>query len=351
MSAGPHMAGTRIAGTCDVTVVVPTHNRRPMLPQAIQSILRQRDVSIELVVVDDGSSDGTGPWLDQLAAADQRVKLVHHAVPRFISGARNAGMARATGRWVAFCDDDDIWAPDKLSAQLAALRASGARWACTGVAVVDEGLRIVGHHHVEGGQVLPSLLASNRIPTGSTVIAERDLLRDVGGFDPTLRGSEDWDFWIRLAQHSPVAAIDRPLIAYRLSRQSLSMNVPPMRESRLAIAKRYAALAAAHGVASDEAGHERYLARQLLRAGARREAASIFAALAFRHGRWRELPRVAAALIAPHLMDRIGQARASAAVPASWRRETELWLRPIRETAETAAHRPEAWTASRELEA
>ena len=183
------------------------------------------------------------------------------------------------------------------------------------------------------------------------MIAERDLLRDVGGFDPALRGSEDWDLWIRLAQHSPVAAVDRPLIAYRLSRQSLSMSVAPMRAGRLAIAERYAALAAAHGVASDEAGHERYLARQLLRAGARREAASILAALAFRHGRWRELPRVATALIAPRLMDRIGQARASAAVPASWRRETELWLRPIREAAEAAMQRPEAWVTARELEA
>ena len=351
MSAAPHMAGTRTAGTNDVSVVVPTHNRRLMLPRAIQSILRQRDVSIELIVVDDGSSDGTGPWLDRLAAADQRIKVVHHAVPRFISGARNAGIAQATGRWVAFCDDDDLWAPDKLSAQLAALRTSGARWACTGVAVVDEGLRIVGHHHVAGGEVLPALLASNRIPTGSTVIAACDLLRDAGGFDPGLRGSEDWDLWIRLAQHSPVAAVDRPLIAYRLSRQSLSMNIAPMRAGRLTIANRYAALAAAHGVASDEAGHERYLARQLLRAGARREAASIFATLAFRHCRWRELPRAAIALVAPRLMDGVGQARASAAVPPSWRRETELWLRPIREAAEAAAQRPQSWGAARELEA
>uniref|UniRef100_A0A9E7ZUQ9 Glycosyltransferase n=1 Tax=Bosea sp. NBC_00436 TaxID=2969620 RepID=A0A9E7ZUQ9_9HYPH len=332
----------------DVSVIVPTHNRRLMLPQAIQSILRQRDVSIELIVVDDGSNDGTGPWLNQLAIADQRVKVVHHAVPRLISGARNAGIARATGRWVAFCDDDDLWAPDKLSAQLAALRASGARWACTGVAVVDEGLRIVGHHHVEGGEVLPALLASNRIPTGSTVVAECDLLREVGGFDPALRGSEDWDFWIRLAQHSPVAAVDRPMIAYRLSRHSLSMNVAPMRASRLTIARRYAALAAAHGVASDEAGHERYLAKQLLRAGARREAAAIFAPLAFRHGRWRELPRAAAALIAPRTMDGIGQARAAAAVSASWCREAELSLDPIHAANGTEWHRAE--TRNRALE-
>lgn len=335
----------------DVTVIVPTHNRRQILPQAVHSILRQHGVSIELVVVNDGSTDETGPWLDRLAATDHRVKVVHHPQPRFISGARNAGIACATGRWVAFCDDDDLWAPDKLATQLAALRTSSARWGCTGVAVVDEDLQVVGHYHVKGGEVLAALLQSNGIPTGSSVIVERRLVREVGGFDLALRGSEDWDLWIKLAQHSALAAVDRPLIAYRLGRQSLSMNVNPMRAGRLVIARRYAALAAAHGVESDEAGHERYLAKQLLRAGARWRAASIFGALAFRHHRWRELPRVAAALIAPQMTDRIGQARASAAVPAAWRQESETWLRPIREANQTDVRRSRAWTAARELEA
>lgn len=335
----------------DVSVVVPTHDRRQILPQAVQSILRQQGAAIELIVVDDGSTDGTGPWLDRLAAADARVKVVHHSEPRFVSGARNAGIARAAGRWIAFCDDDDLWAPDKLAAQLAAMRSSAARWACTGVAVVDENLRIIGHHHVAGGDVLARLLESNRIPTGSTVIAERELLQDVGGFDPALRGSEDWDLWIRLARHSPLAAVDRPLIAYRLGRGSLSMNIQPMRAGRLAIAARYAALAAACGVAPDEAGHERYLARQLLRGGARRQAAFLFAALAFRHGRWREVPRAAAALLAPRMTDRIGQARAAAAVPAPWRQEVEHWLQPIREASEATPQHSGDWGMARGLEA
>lgn len=335
----------------DVTVIVPTHNRRRILPQAVHSILRQQGVSIELIAVDDGSTDETGAWLDRLAAGDARVRVVHHAQPRFISGARNAGIAQAAGRWVAFCDDDDLWAPDKLATQLAAMRASSARWACTGIVAVDEDLAVIGHGHVKGGDVLAGLLESNGIPTGSTVIAEHDLVRDVGGFDPALRGSEDWDLWIRLAQHSPLAAVDRPLVAYRLSRQSLSMDVGPMRAGRLVIAERYAALAARHGVASDEAGHERYLAKQLLRAGARWRAASIFTSLAVRHGRWRELPRVAAALIAPRATDRIGQARAAAAVPALWRQEVELWLRPIREAGRAGEQRNPIWTGAREMEA
>lgn len=321
----------------DVTVVVPTHNRRQLVPQAIASILQQRGVSIELVVVDDGSTDGTGPWLDRIAAEDARIKVIHHARPRFISTARNVGIAHASGRWVAFCDDDDFWAPDKLTTQLGALRTSSARWGCTGVVVVDERLEIIGHHNVEGGEVLADLLEANTIPTGSSTIAELSLLREVGGFDPALPGSEDWDMWIRLAQHSPLAAADRPLIAYRLGLQTLSMDVHRMRTGRSIIVERYAALATECGARPGEAMHERYLAKQLLRAGSRRQAASIFTTLAFKHRRWRELPRAAAALVAPRLTDQLGRTRAAAAVPAAWRREAEVWLAPIRDASRTAA--------------
>jgi glycosyltransferase involved in cell wall biosynthesis len=315
----------------DVTVVVPTHNRRQLLSQAVHSILRQRGVAIELIVVNDGSTDGTDVWLERVMAKDARVKAVHHARPRFVSRARNAGIALARGRWVAFCDDDDLWAPNKLAEQLNALRASPSRWSCTGVVVVDDRLEIVGHHHVQGGDVLANLLMTNGIPTGSSVMVERSLLEETGGFDPTLQGSEDWDLWIRLAQRSPVVAIDRPLMAYRLGPQTLSMDAGRMRASRPIIARRYAALARACNVELQEAAHERYLARQLLRAGARWQAASIFAALALKHKRWGELPRAAAALAAPRLTDRIGQARAAAAVPAEWRGEAEAWLRAIRD--------------------
>lgn len=332
----------------DVTIIVPTHNRRQLVSQAVNSILSQRGVSIELVVVDDGSTDGTGPWLDRVAGKDSRIKAVHHAQPRFISCARNAGIAHASGRWLAFCDDDDLWAPDKLAVQLRALRASSARWGCTGIVAVDERLKIVGHQHVRGGEVLAGLLEINEIPT-SSVIAELSLLREIGGFDPTLRGSEDWDMWIRLAQHSPLEAVDRPLIAYRVGTQTLSTNVKHMREGRNVIAERYSALAGACGAEPKQAQHERYLAKQLLRAGSRREAASIFTTLAFKHGRWRELPRAAAALVAPRLTDQLGQARATAAVPATWRCEAESWLRSIREESRAEVRGSHAWTATQEL--
>jgi glycosyltransferase involved in cell wall biosynthesis len=295
------------------------------------SVLGQKGVSLELIVVDDGSTDGTGAWLDQRAAEDRRIKIVHHARAKLLPAARNAGIARASAPWVAFCDDDDLWAPDKLVSQLRALEQNGAKWSCTGVVLVDERLDIVGHHRVNGGEVLSDLLAENLIPSGSSVVADLTLVRKIGGFDPSLRSSEDWEMWIRLAQYSPLVAVDRPLIGYRLGIATMSMNTDRMRTSRAIIIDRYARLAQERGIKSTEVRHERYLAKQLLRAGSGRKAASIFASLAIKHAQWRELPRAAAALVAPRWTDRLGTARAAAAVPPDWLSEAAAWLRPMRD--------------------
>jgi glycosyltransferase involved in cell wall biosynthesis len=315
----------------DVSVVVPTHNRMPLLSSTMISVLGQKGVVLELVVVDDGSTDGTGPWLDRRAAEDRRIKVVHHARPQLMSAARNAGIARASAPWVAFCDDDDLWAPDKLVTQLRALEQNRARWSCTGVVSIDERLEIVGHHRVKGGDLLSDMLAENLIPSGSSVVAELDLVRKLGGFDPSLPGCEDWDMWIRLAQCSPLAAVDRPLIGYRLGIVSMSMDTGRMRTGRAMIMDRYAGLAEERGIKPTKVRHERYLAKQLLRAGLGKQAAYIFLSLAIKHGQWRELSRAPAALVAPRWTDRVGTARAAAAVPPDWLAEAALWLRPLRD--------------------
>jgi hypothetical protein len=169
------------------------------------------------------------------------------------------------------------------------------------------------------------------------VIAEATLLREVGGFDPALPGSEDWDLWIRLARHSSVAAVDRPMIAYRQGRATISTNVEIMRKGREIIFARYGASPDEREAKAAEAMHERYLAKKLLRAGRGRKAASIFASLAVKHQQWRDLPRAAAALVAPGMTDRIGSARAAAAVPRDWRMNADAWLEPVRQTKNPSA--------------
>src|SRR5690349_19085339 len=100
------------------SVVIPTRNRANLLALTLRSVLRQRDVDIEVVVVDDGDGPETAALVN--AFEDARVRLIRNSEPRGECGARNCGVAAAQREWVAFCDDDDLWAPDKLSAQLVA---------------------------------------------------------------------------------------------------------------------------------------------------------------------------------------------------------------------------------------
>src|SRR5690349_1209363 len=104
--------------TRQVSVVIPTRNRRELLLRAVRSVLHQREVSLSVVVVDEASTDGSADAVRALG--DPRVQVVRHASPRGVSQARNTGLQQVQSPWVAFLDDDDLWAPDKLSAQLEA---------------------------------------------------------------------------------------------------------------------------------------------------------------------------------------------------------------------------------------
>ena len=106
-----------------ISVVIPTHGRWPLLQRALQAALGQQDVEVEVVVVDDGSPDETAARLAQID--DARLRVVHHAVATGVSRARNDGIAAARAPWLAFLDDDDLWAPRKCADQLAAAHAGG----------------------------------------------------------------------------------------------------------------------------------------------------------------------------------------------------------------------------------
>jgi glycosyltransferase involved in cell wall biosynthesis len=109
-----------------VSVVIPTHNRSDLLALTLRSALSQRDVAFEVIVVDDGSADETSEVVAGLG--DPRVRLIRHDVSQGVSAARNRGIAEARAEWIAFLDDDDLWAPDKLSFQLTAASESSRCW-------------------------------------------------------------------------------------------------------------------------------------------------------------------------------------------------------------------------------
>src|SRR5918994_5708347 len=169
-------------GTPEVSVVIPTRDRGRLLALTLHSVRWQREVDLEVVVVDDGSSDDTAQVVAALAAP--RVRLVRHDHPQGVSAARNRGIAEAGGAWVAFLDDDDLWAPDKLACQLEAAHQTGRTWVYTGGVSVDERLRVLdGGPPPPPDQVVELLGRYNPVPVGaSNVLVRADTLARAGRF-------------------------------------------------------------------------------------------------------------------------------------------------------------------------
>jgi len=314
-----------------VTVVIPTHDRVALLGRALASALGQTDVELQVVVVDDGSTDGTGDFLSSVA--DERVECIVQHPAQGVARARNAGLARARHPHVAFLDDDDLWAPDKLRAQLAALgRVPGARWAVTGDVVVTPDLRVIGHDRPpRDPDVAGHLLQYNHIPGGcSGVLAATDLVREVGGFDPALRAMADWDLWVRLALQSPLVSVPHPLLAY-VQHAGMSWQARDMRAELDRFLAKHAVAREERGLGVDLGWWYAWFAELDARAGRRAAAAQHAVRAASR--------RRPSALVDGLLGPLAGRARDELArrrVPPAWRAEAEGWLDRWRD-ASTAA--------------
>jgi glycosyltransferase involved in cell wall biosynthesis len=259
----------------NVSVVVPTRNRSALLAKTLRSVLRQQHVELEVIVVDEASTDDTPALLS--AVGDTRVRVLRHQSPLGVSAARNHGAADARGEWLAFVDDDDLWSPDKLARQLHAAQTVGCDWAYAGsVNISDRGHIIYGRPPLPADEVVRALPRYNAIPGGgSNVIVRRTTWVGVGPFDPRLRNTEDWEMWIRLAQHGPPACVCRPLVGYRVHHLNSSLDVAEVvRGTKL--------IEAVHHTTADWGTLHRWLAESCLRRGQRREAVGEFARAAVR---------------------------------------------------------------------
>jgi glycosyltransferase involved in cell wall biosynthesis len=208
--------GTRPNMNADpnVSVVIATRNRWPLLAaNALPRALGQPHVELGLIVVDDGSTDETPVRLREVD--DPRVRVVTNETSLRLPAARNAGAKLARGEWLAFLDDDDLWSPHKLRAQLDAARAGSAAWVYGRAIVVDACARVLEADPFPAPEDLPSLLLEgNWIPGGgSNVMVRVDAFRTIGGFDEGLRFFEDWDLWLRLLPVGLPAACDEVVVA------------------------------------------------------------------------------------------------------------------------------------------
>jgi len=194
-----------------VSVVIPTYNRLHTLDRCLRSVLDQWHPVDEIIVVDDGSTDGSADWIrDQHAD----VQLIQQA-NRGVSAARNAGIRAAKSEWIALLDSDDEWLPKKLEKQLSALAQSPANRLChTEENWVYQGKPKVmpAAYRKYGGWIFEHCLPRCAI-SPSTVLIHREFLDEVGLFDESLPACEDYDLWLRICSRYPVTLVNEPLIA------------------------------------------------------------------------------------------------------------------------------------------
>ena len=215
-----------------VSVIIPTFNRAPCVGEAIASVLAQTYPHLELIVVDDGSSDHTSTVV---SAFSQRLVYMQQAHGG-VSAARNRGVAASHGELVAFLDSDDLWLPGKVAAQIALLQAHPEVQACyTDEIWIRYGVRVNQrfiHHKYSGWVFLPSL--SRCIISPSSIMMRRGLWDQLGGFDESLPACEDYDLWLRLSVREPVLLVpERLIIKYGGHTDQLSRCVPVLDQYRI----------------------------------------------------------------------------------------------------------------------
>lgn len=309
----------------EVTVVVPTRDRRALLDATLTSVLAQREVELEVVVVDDGSRDGTAQAV--VARGDPRVRVVRHDRSTGVSAARDDGIAAAAGTWVAFCDDDDLWAPDKLALQLRAAAAPARDWVIAGAVVFTAPARIVATSEAPPPErVRAELPWRNVVPGGcSNTLVRKDLLGDRPAFDPALSNLADWRLWMRLCAAGPPAVVDRPLVAYRLHGSNLSLDVAGMLAEMDRVER--ATSASRGGAPIDRAYFLRWMGWSALRAGRSSDALRAYAR-AVRTGDHASLARAATVtMLGPRRAATLIERRLG--VDPAWQREAARWLTPL----------------------
>ena len=195
-----------------ISVIIPTHDRLVMLQEAVCSVRQQTIDSWELLVVDDGSSDGTWQWL----GSQPEIRALRLPTRRGPSAARNLGAANARGEYLAFLDSDDLFLPPKLQLQLEQLRADPAPLCHSDEIWIRNGkeLKQKQKHQKKGGQIFEHCLPMCRISPSASIIA-RATFEELGGFDEELEVAEDYELWLRLTCRHRVSFVPRPVIIKR----------------------------------------------------------------------------------------------------------------------------------------
>ena len=193
-----------------ISVIIPTYNRKHTLQRAIDSVLAQTFKPYEIIIVDDGSKDGTKEWLLQNYPSVQYI----HQPNNGVSSARNKGIQISQGSWIALLDSDDEWMPEKLEYQSRFLEMNRDSSFChTNEIWIRNGVRVnqMKKHKKYGGDIFKHCLDICRISPSSSII-KKDVFEEVGAFDESLTVCEDYDLWLRVTAKFNILFLDEPLI-------------------------------------------------------------------------------------------------------------------------------------------
>jgi glycosyltransferase involved in cell wall biosynthesis len=311
-----------------VSVVIPTRDRPHQVRQAVAVAAAQLDVDVEVLVVDDGSR--IAAWEQVAALEGGPIRVFRHETSRGVSAARNTAIEHATAPWLAFLDDDDLWAPGKLAQQLATAERTKAGFLHTGIVVVDEQLRVVGEYAAPEPNDLQAAMAEmNAIGTPSSVMSRTDLVREVGGFDERLSVLADWDLWLGIIQRTPVASCPLPLTGYREHRENMTITrLEEVRTELAYLARKHDVYAARNGGRFGGAPLEAWIAGSLRRSGHPWRAARAYLGVGVRRGDGGAMVRGLLLLLGP------GPMRAARRARARRRLADPVWLPPLRAPAE-----------------
>lgn len=209
-----------------VSVIIPTYNRANYLEKSIQSVLSQTIKDIEIIVINNYSTDNTLEIIDSFN--DKRIKIINFKNDGVIARSRNQGLIKSSGKYISFLDDDDLWCPDKLELQIKYLEIHHEfSLVYSNAIIIDEkGNRkgsLLNQEKAKQGWIFPDLLGGNFI-TILTVLMRRELFDSIGLFneEPSLIAVEDYEYWMRIAFKFEFGYIDKPLALYRIHTASMS---------------------------------------------------------------------------------------------------------------------------------
>ena len=229
----------------EFSVIVPTYERTDKLERALESIISQNFRDFEVIVVDDNLKEEYRNKVEEIVEGletDLEVKRIVNDEAQGVSSARNLGIEKASGKYIAFLDDDDEWKPEKLEKESQAFEENDYNAVYSAIEMYRDG-EVQGIVRKNQDIGLEEILERDRIGSPSKVTVKKEVLEKVGGFDEDIPSGEDWDLWIRLIDEGvEFGYIDEPLVRYHQSDESKSSQMDVATEGREKITEKHSEL-------------------------------------------------------------------------------------------------------------